>query len=182
MSYSWFQHQRHLYPQVAFPGTHLTGKGSQDYLDGGFCFKEFVDANIDLSLPIYEYARDNSTSIGREALSEETMRRWEAGLATYPPASRERYSPEKSAGRVFISGDLLFSYDKSHQGLYQLLQFGLTKEVSRQWCISLSAAYCVTCIAGCSGIPSTGLRTTIRQRPNCMERHERRTAVATRFL
>ena len=27
--YAWFQAQRHLYPELTFPGTHLVGSGTQ---------------------------------------------------------------------------------------------------------------------------------------------------------
>ena len=45
MTYKWWAHKRALYPGIAWPGTHYVPENSVAWSEGGFTFKEFMDAN-----------------------------------------------------------------------------------------------------------------------------------------
>lgn len=46
-SYDWFEAQRHLYPEIVLPGTHLVGANTRKHLNGGFTMDELITANVD---------------------------------------------------------------------------------------------------------------------------------------
>ena len=46
MSFTWFAAQRHLYPGVAFPGTHLTTQFTAPHAAGAFSMADFFAANL----------------------------------------------------------------------------------------------------------------------------------------
>ncbi|KAL7537332.1 hypothetical protein ACHAXR_007740 [Thalassiosira sp. AJA248-18] len=48
MTFGWWDSKRSLYEgRVSFPGTHYTKGNTLPWLNGGFSFSEFIDANID---------------------------------------------------------------------------------------------------------------------------------------
>jgi len=46
MTFEWWQTKHPLYQNVSFPGTHYTKGNTLPWLNGGFAFSEFIDANV----------------------------------------------------------------------------------------------------------------------------------------
>ncbi len=47
MTFEWWKSKHALYDDVSFPGTHYTRGNTMSWLNGGFTFSEFIDANLD---------------------------------------------------------------------------------------------------------------------------------------
>lgn len=47
MTFEWWKTKRVLYGNVSFPGTHYTKENTLPWLNGGFTFFEFIDANVE---------------------------------------------------------------------------------------------------------------------------------------
>lgn len=47
MTFEWWKSKHALYDDVEFPGTHYTRGNTMPWLNGGFTFSEFIDANLD---------------------------------------------------------------------------------------------------------------------------------------
>jgi len=46
MSYLWWESKRFLYDKIVFPGTHYTRGNTIPWINGGFTFSEFINANV----------------------------------------------------------------------------------------------------------------------------------------
>lgn len=51
LSFEWFSSYRDTYPNVTFPGTHLTAKNTLPYANGAFSWIEFMETNVPLNRP-----------------------------------------------------------------------------------------------------------------------------------
>eukprot|EP00986_Skeletonema_menzelii_P014478 scaffold9647_cov141-Skeletonema_menzelii.AAC.3 len=52
MTYPWFQEKQQLHQGLNFPGSHYTRGNTVAWLNGGFTFAEFIDANPDYNIYI----------------------------------------------------------------------------------------------------------------------------------
>eukprot|EP00985_Skeletonema_marinoi_P022899 scaffold14867_cov194-Skeletonema_marinoi.AAC.1 len=52
MTYPWFKEKQHLHQGLQFPGSHYTKGNTVAWLNGGFTFAEFLDANPDHNIYI----------------------------------------------------------------------------------------------------------------------------------
>lgn len=50
MTFPWFQEKQQLHQGIKFPGSHYTKANTVAWLNGGFTFAEFIDANPDFNI------------------------------------------------------------------------------------------------------------------------------------
>lgn len=123
MSFAWFAAQRHLYPSVTFPGTHLVGHMTAPHAAGGFSLADFFAANLASDggaalLRSYDVSKPHPDFQPRKA-------------ANIPSADRSVQAadgaPQRTGG-VFFTGAPLFR-DTAHAEQFDLLPHGIVERV-----------------------------------------------------
>ena len=130
MSFSWFAAQRHLYPAVSWPGTHLVGHLTPPHAAGGFSLADFFAANsavdggaalmrsYDVDPPHPDFKPRNTVNTPSLVL-----RNHSSGVSPYEPAQ-----PQPRHGGVYFTGTPLFR-DTAHSEQFDFVPFGIVDKV-----------------------------------------------------
>lgn len=125
MSYNWFSAQRHLYPEVRFPGSHLVAHMTQPHAEGGFSLADFFAVNTvqDCGAALmrsYDEAPPNTAWVkGAHAVAND-----------HASGSLDGGRCEHRHGGIFHTGSLVFAKDQAHTHHFDWTPHGIVSRVT----------------------------------------------------